>query len=57
MEKNWDENKINELINECIIIENNINDINKINEEIKKCKINSDLIIILNLKKRKKQMI
>ena len=29
MDNNWDDNKLNELIYECINIENNINEINK----------------------------
>ena len=46
MDNNWDDNKLNEFIYECINIENNINEINKINDEIKKCKLNSDLEIV-----------
>ena len=34
--KDWKNNKLNSLINDCLLIENNINDINKINEKIKK---------------------
>ena len=39
IDKEWDKNKLNFLINNCIIIENNISDIKKINENIEKCKI------------------
>ena len=45
IDNNWDDNKLSELINECIIIENNIKDIHIINQEIKKSKSNSDLEI------------
>ncbi len=38
IKKDWnDDDKLNLLINECIIIENNIQDINKINENMEKC--------------------
>ena len=44
---NWNNNKLNILINDCLNIENNIKNINKINESIKKiyslkCEINFD---------------
>ena len=54
MDNNWDDNKLNELIYECINIENNINEINKINDEIKKCKLNSDLEIVFEPEKYNK---
>ena len=37
IENNWNNNKLNSLINDCLNIENNINYINKINENIIKC--------------------
>ena len=43
IEKNWEDNKIISIINDCINIENSINDINIINEKIKKCKIDNDI--------------
>ena len=36
MDQNWNKNKLNLLINNCLYIENNIKDINKINEFISK---------------------
>jgi len=36
IENNWNNNKLNSLINDCLNIENNIKDINKIKENIKK---------------------
>ena len=36
--ENWNENKLNSLINDCLNIENNIKNINKINDSIKKNK-------------------
>ena len=42
IDKDWnDNNKLNSLINDCIMIENIITDINSINENIKKVKINN----------------
>ena len=38
IDKEWNNNKLNSLINDCINIENDINTINKINEKIKECK-------------------
>jgi len=37
IDKEWNNNKLNYLINECINIENNFKEINDINEKIKKC--------------------
>jgi len=37
IDKEWNNNKLSLMINDCINIENNISDINKINENIKKC--------------------
>ena len=34
---NWKENKLNSLINDCLNIENNIENINKINKSLNKC--------------------
>ena len=46
MKEKWnEENKLNLLINECINIENNINQINSINKNITKCKIFSEIKI------------
>ena len=36
MDQNWNKNKLNSLINDCLYIENNIKDINKIKEIISK---------------------
>ena len=43
-----DKDKLNSLINDCINIENNINDINIINENIKKCNSIEDLNVQFN---------
>ena len=48
-EKEWNENNLSSLINDCIIIENYINDINKINNNIKKSNINKDNKIEYNI--------
>ena len=37
IDKEWNNNKLILMINDCINIENNISDINKLNENIKKC--------------------
>ena len=45
----WDNNiiKLNSIINDCLIIENNINDMNKINKNIEKYKsVNKSIIFI-----------
>ena len=49
IEKEWDENNLISLINDCIIIENNIKDINKINDNIKKSNININNKIEYNI--------
>ena len=36
IEEHWNENKLNSLINDCLNIEHNIDNINKINESVKK---------------------
>jgi len=52
LRSNWsDYNILNKLINNCIIIENSLNDINKINFNIKKIKSNK-IQLKLNLQKK-----
>ena len=48
-EKEFNENNLSSLVNDCIIIENYINDINKINNNIKKSNINKDNKIEYNI--------
>ena len=48
--KEWNENNLSSLINDCIIIENNIKEINIINDNIKKYNSNKDIKIIYNIK-------
>ena len=48
-EKDWDNNNLNSMINDCIKIENNIKNINIINENIKKHKQNENIKMIVNL--------
>ena len=43
IDNNWNNNKLNSAINDCINIEENIKDINKINESIVKCKNSKDI--------------
>ena len=45
IEKEWNDDKLNALINDCINIENNIKNINIINEIIKKCDRNKNITI------------
>ena len=45
IDKEWNNNKLNSLINDCINIENNIKEINNINEKIKKCNLNQNIKI------------
>ena len=45
LDQNWNENKLNSLIYECINIENSIKDINIINEKIKNYKLKKNLKI------------
>ena len=47
IEKEWNENNLSSLINDCIIIENNINEINYINNNINK--LNNDIEIEYNI--------
>ena len=49
IDKEYDKNKLNLLINDCINIENSIKDINSINESIKKCNDLIDITIFFNL--------
>ena len=48
IDKEWDDNKIIPMINDCINIENNIKNINKINENIEKFHTNEKLEIKFN---------
>ena len=45
IDKNWEDQYLNSLINDCINIENNIKDINLIKESIEKCNPNNNIII------------
>ena len=47
LEKEWNNNKLNVLINECISIENNIQNIKEINNTIEKCLSNKTKVIFL----------
>ena len=49
IEKNWNEYNLSSLINDCIIIENNIQDINNINEGINRSNINKYTKIEYNI--------
>ena len=49
IEKEWDENNLISLINDCIIIENNIKEINKINSNITKSNLNNNSKIECNI--------
>ena len=49
IEKEINNNKLISILNDCITIENNINDISKINETIDKCKNNNKIKINLYL--------
>ena len=50
IEKEWEKNNLSSLINDCIKIEKNIQEINEINENIKKSKSNKDLKIEYNIR-------
>ena len=50
IDKEWNENNLSSLINDCINIENNIKEINIINDNIKKSNLNKDQKIIYNIK-------
>ena len=47
IEKEWNNNKLNILINDCINIENNINNIKEMEEKIKKSNLNKNKILFL----------
>ena len=49
IDKEWNENNLSSLINDCINIENNIKEINIINDNIKKSNLNKDQKIIYNI--------
>ena len=49
IDKEWNEDNLNSLINDCVNIENNIEEINKINENIKKCNLNKNMKITYNI--------
>jgi len=48
IDKEWNNNKLNSLINDCINIENNINEINTIKEKLQKCNSNQKLLYYFN---------
>ena len=50
IEKEWDKNGLNSVINDCINIENNIKDINLLNDAIKKYKDSEDIKMELEMK-------
>ena len=50
IQKDWNDNKLNFLINDCLNLENNIQDINKIEEIKKKSNLNDISKIALTLK-------
>ena len=41
-EKEWNDDNLNSFINDCINVENNINEINLIKEKINKCNLNKN---------------
>ncbi len=45
LDKEWEDSELNSYINDCINIENNINDINIINDNIIKSKLNNNINI------------
>ena len=49
LEKEWKENNINSLINDCLNIENSIKEIGEINKDIKKCHSNEKIKININV--------
>ena len=49
LEKDWKENNINSLINDCLNIENNIKEIGEINKDIKKCHSNEKIKINIDV--------
>ena len=49
IDKEWNGNNLSSLINDCINIENNINEINILNDNINKCDSNEDIKIVYNI--------
>ena len=49
LEKDWKENNINSLINDCLNIENSIKEIGEINKDIKKCLSNEKIKINIDI--------
>ena len=54
IDKEWNNNKLNSLINDCINIDNNINEITMIKEKLKQCNSNQNILINFNLDKNDK---
>jgi len=52
LQKDWKENNINSLINDCLNIENNIKEIDKINNGINKCYSNEKIKINIDFKEK-----
>ena len=52
LQKDWKENNINSLINDCLNIENNIKEIGKINNGINKCYSNEKIKINIDFKEK-----
>ena len=50
IDKEWNDNNLSLLINDCINIENNIKEINIINDNIKKSDFNKDIKIVYNIR-------
>ena len=55
--KDWEENNLCSLINDCVNIENNIKEINQINDNINKYKLNQDYKIDYNISKDETNLI
>ena len=51
IENNWNNDKLNSLINDCLNIENNIDEINKMNANLEKFNLNQEKIIFIYNKK------
>jgi len=54
IDKEWNNNKLNSLINDCINIDNNINEITMIKEKLKHCNSNQNILLNFNLDKNDK---
>ena len=54
IDKEWNNNKLNSLIFDCISIENNINEINIIKEKLQKCNSNQKILLNFNLDRNDK---